>query len=695
MKYFFEPAGIALIGASGTPSKGGHSILYNVKKGFRGHIYPVNPRYSELLGIPCYPSIFDVPDPVDLAIIFIPASLVPQMVRDCASRGIPGVIVESGGFAETGESGKALQDELKQIRMETGIRIWGPNCMGVVDAVRKYIFSFLTPSVWDYGPLPGNVSMIVQSGMLAGGFLIDAMSHGVMGISKALSIGNKVDVEECELLEYLIDDPDTKAIALYLESIPNGSRFMNICKMSPKPIVVLKGGKSQDGARAAMSHTASMAGNGAIISSALTQSGAIEAHDFKQMMDISRALATFPDIHSGATGRTAILTFSGGAGIVSADFLNEQGLTVAHLSETTQQKLRTVFPEWMPVSNPIDLWPAVEQHGGQKTYQTAMTAVSQDPNIDVILLHLYSGGFALNFDMEPMMEEVRKAGKPVFAWLLGDRDNAGKTQTMLQDMGIPVYRELYRAVECIQAVFERSRWVKHVGNQKNEWHRLQLTHPVVNVVKNAKGVLDEHLSKQFLQSAGIPVVAEAVVNSLEDAVKIAGELTFPVVMKGLIQGMVHKSEHQLVHLHLNSEADVTTAFDALSSVIGNQDKILLQKQLGGRAELIVGMTRDVQFGPCVMCGMGGVLAEAIQDKVFLVAPFGIKEALYMIDRLKSRCILNGFRGEAPLDRHLLADILVRVGQIAGSYPGIQEMDINPLIIENGRPVAVDASILLD
>ncbi|MGD9974169.1 MAG: acetate--CoA ligase family protein, partial [Desulfatirhabdiaceae bacterium] len=511
MKYFFEPAGIALIGASATPSKGGHSILYNVKHGFRGHIYPVNPRYSELLGIRCYPSIFDVPDPVDLAIIFIPASLVPQMVRDCASRGIPGVIVESGGFAETGESGKALQDELKQIRMETGIRIWGPNCMGVVDAVRKYVFSFLTPSVWDYGLLPGNVSLIVQSGMLAGGFLIDAMSHAVMGISKALSIGNKVDVEECELLEYLIDDPDTKAIALYLESIPNGSRFMNICKMSPKPIVVLKGGKSQDGARAAMSHTASMAGNGAIISSALTQSGAIEAHDFKQMMDISRALAAFPDIHSGATGRTAILTFSGGAGIVSADFLNEQGLTVAHLSESTQQKLRTVFPEWMPVSNPIDLWPAVEQHGGQKTYQTAMTAVSQDSNIDVILLHLYSGGFALNFDMEPMMEEVRKAGKPVFAWLLGDRDNAGKTRTMLQDMGIPVYRELFRAVECIQAVFERSRWVKQVGIQKTEWHRLQLIHPVVNVVKNAKGVLDEHLSKQFLQSAGIPVVAEAVV----------------------------------------------------------------------------------------------------------------------------------------------------------------------------------------
>ncbi|MGD9976076.1 MAG: acetate--CoA ligase family protein, partial [Desulfatirhabdiaceae bacterium] len=282
----------------------------------------------------------------------------------------------------------------------------------------------------------------------------------------------------------------------------------------------------------------------------------------------------------------------------------------------------------------------------------------------------------------------------VFAWLLGDRDNAGKTRTMLQDMGIPVYRELFRAVECIQAVFDRSRWVKQVGIQKTELHRLQLIHPVVNVVKNAKGVLDEHLSKQFLQSAGIPVVAEAVVNSLEDAVKIAGELTFPVVMKGLVQGMVHKTENQLVHLNLDSEADVTTAFDALSGVIGNQDKILLQKQLGGRAELIVGMTRDGQFGPCVMCGMGGILAEAIQDKVFLVAPFGIKEALYMIDRLKSRCILNGFRGEAPLDRHLLADILVRIGQIAGSYPGIREMDINPMIIENGCPVAVDASIVL-
>lgn len=323
-----------------------------------------------------------------------------------------------------------------------------------------------------------------------------------------------------------------------------------------------------------------------------------------------------------------------------------------------------------------------------------MAAVSQDPNIDAVLLHLYSGGFALNFDMEPMMEQVRQAGKPVFAWLLGDRDHAQKTQTMLQALGIPVYRELFRSVECIQAVFQRSQWMHRVGCQKPVMHPLQIDHPVLNVVKHAHGILDEHLSKQFLCAAGIPVVAETVVNSREEAVTAAHELTFPVVMKGLLQGVVHKSEHGLVHLRLNSEADVAQAFEALSQVIDNQDKILLQQEVSGRAELIVGMTRDSQFGPCVMCGIGGVLAEAIQDRVFLATPFGMEEALYMMDCLKFQCILNGFRGEAPLDRPLLADILVRIGRIAESYPAILEMDINPLIIENGRPVAVDATIVL-
>jgi len=256
MDFFFKPKGVAVIGATGNKNKVGYSIVKNLTMGYKGEVYPVNPKYDEIEGMPCYPSVEEVPDPVDLAIIFVPASKVPDIVKQCAGRGIKGVMIQSAGFAEVGKRGIALQEELVQIAREKRIRVWGPNCMGLVDAVNKNVFSFVSPSIWDDGLLEGNVSLIVQSGLLSAGFLIDMMSHGTMGISKACSIGNKADVDECDVLEYLIGDPQTGAVGLYVEAVANGKRFLELCRQAEKPIVVLKGGKSAGGARAAMSHTA-------------------------------------------------------------------------------------------------------------------------------------------------------------------------------------------------------------------------------------------------------------------------------------------------------------------------------------------------------------------------------------------------------------------------------------------------------
>ncbi len=321
MDFFFKPRGVAVIGASANPVKGGHFILKNVINGFKGGIYPVNPGYTEIEGLTCYPSVSEVPDPLDLAIIFVPGPAVPAIVRECAERGIQGVMIESAGFAEIGDNGKHLQEQLVAIRTETGIRIWGPNCMGLVDAVNKQVFSFVLPSIWEGGLVTGDVSLVVQSGMLSAGFLIDIMSHATMGISKACSLGNKVDVDECDILEYLIDDPETGVIGLYLESIQNGRRFVELSRRSSKPIVVLRGGKSRKGARAALSHTASLAGNNAVVSGALAQVGVVEANDFKQMMDLCRTLSDYPAIPTNGAGRVAILTMSGAAGILSSDFI--------------------------------------------------------------------------------------------------------------------------------------------------------------------------------------------------------------------------------------------------------------------------------------------------------------------------------------------------------------------------------------
>ncbi len=453
MDFFFTPRGIALLGATANEKKGGFSILKNLMTGFSGNIYPVNPRYAEINGLPCYAAIAQVPDPVDMAIIFVPAPAAPELVQASANRGLSGVIIQCAGFAETGEKGKALQNQLAEISRRTGIRIWGPNCMGMVDAVHKRVFSFVSPSIWDEGMLPGSISLIVQSGMLSAGFLIDMMTRDKLGVSKVCSIGNKVDVNECDILEYLLTDPDTAVIGLYLESIKEGRRFFEICRGAGKPIVVLKGGKSENGARAAMSHTASMAGNSAIIKGAMAQAGVVQADDFKQMMDFSHILSLFPNGNRHRPGRIAIATFSGGAGIVSSDFLDRHGLALADLSEDTHALLKNIFPEWMPSSNPIDLWPAIERNGVDKAYGQTVDAVCADPGVDAVFLHAFVGGLIWRLKLKPIVETAMKAGKPMFFWLIGNEKDTQHFQEEARKLKVPVFRELSRAVECMAAIF--------------------------------------------------------------------------------------------------------------------------------------------------------------------------------------------------------------------------------------------------
>ena len=453
MDFFFNPRGVAVLGATAKEKKGGFSIIKNLMEGFQGNIYPVNPRYSEINGLPCFAAMDQVPDPVDMAIIFVPAPVAPSVVQACADRGIPGVIIQSAGFAETGESGKSLQNQLAEISRRTGIRIWGPNCMGLMDVVHKKVFSFVTPSIWDEGLLPGDISLVVQSGMLSAGFLIDMMTRDKLGVSKACSIGNKMDVNECDILEYLLADPDTAVIALYLESIEEGRRFFEICKGATKPVVVLQGGKSEKGARAAMGHTASMACNSAIMKGALAQAGVVQADDFRQMMDFSRTLALFPKVPSRRPARIAVATFSGGAGIVSSDLLDHHKLALANLSRDTLRLLKDVFPQWMPPSNPIDLWPAIERSGVDRTYGQTLTAVCADPGVDAIFLHCFVGGLIWQLNLDPLVETARKAGKPIFLWLIGNEKNSQRFQGEARRLKVPVFRELSRAVECMAAVF--------------------------------------------------------------------------------------------------------------------------------------------------------------------------------------------------------------------------------------------------
>jgi len=692
MEYFFNPRGIAVVGATPSPGKGGNIIVSNLLKGYSGSIYPVNSRYGQINGLKCYASILDVPDPVDLAIVYVGAGMVPQIVSDCAERGIPGVMLQSAGFSESGPEGAALQAKIAKIAEQTGIRLWGPNCMGLVDAVNCNVFSTVTPDIWNGGLTPGNVSLIVQSGMLAGAFLIDIMTHGIMGISKVCSIGNKMDIDESDILEYLLDDPETGALGLYLESIVDGPRFISLCRRSTKPIVVLKGGKSIKGAAAALSHTASLAGNDAVVSGALRQAGVVEAIDFYQMMDLCRVLGAFPERPAQRGNKVAIMTYSGGAGIVSTDFLEGLGLELAQLSKNSLESLKMLYPDWMPPANPMDLWPGILNHGILKVYNEALKAVCIDPGVDGVFAHCFVGGFALEPDLPAMARLAREAGKPFVCWISGERQAVHRFQVEAQELNVPVFREVYRAVECLGAVLGYRPG--EMPAREAETEKKRRPEKLETLVSHHSGTLDEYASKQILAAMDIPVVDEQLTDSAANACKAAVSLGFPVVLKGVALDMIHKTEAGLVRLNLFSTEQVKTAYGELMTAMNHQGRILVQSQLRDGLELIVGLVRDPQFGPCVMCGLGGIMAELLQDRVFAVAPLSHADALALIGRLKSQRLLNGFRGARALDRDALARVLVHLSDLAVLDSRIAEIDINPLIIAQGLPVSVDATIIL-
>jgi acetyltransferase len=696
MDFFFNPSGIAVIGATSNKSKGGYAIIKNLLTGFKGNIYPINPIYRDIEGLTCYPSVKDIHGKVDLGIIFIPAKFVPSTLEDCVEKGIPGVMIESGGFGETGSDGQSLQKKIIDIAKKTGIRLWGPNCMGLVDAVHRYAFSFMDPRTLEEGLITGTVSMIVQSGMLSAGFLVDIMSHATMGISKVCSIGNKVDVNECDLLEYLLRDSQTHVIGLYLESIPEGRRFIEICRKSQKPLVVLKGGKTKKGAEAAITHTASLAGNHQVIAGALAQSGVIEAKDFKQMVDICRTLALIPPRPPRQTGQVAILTFTGGAGIISSDFLEEKKLSLAELSDKTRNALGKLFPDWMPVSNPVDLWPAMERNAetGVDVTNLAIKAVLDDPHVDAILLHAYAGNIRIRMDLADAAKRCKAADKPLIIWLLGRRDEAYKFYLDALSNGVPVFQELYRAVECIAAVFQHKKTARIESSEPPVIEMASPHEDIKAILEKSEGPMDEYLSKRILNAYNIATVEESFANDRKTCEQLFSIIGPPVVMKGLQAGTTHKTELGLVSLNVPDVKTALVTFDSLMAKMKGKGRILIQKRIDGKLELMIGMLRDPQFGPCVMLGLGGIMAEIFKETVFAMAPLSLNEALELISRLKWQELLDGFRGMPQVNRKELADILIKIGNIGMAYPQVSEIDVNPLIAGKSGLVVVDATVVV-
>jgi len=690
MKNFFSPESIAVIGASPREGSLGGQIQKNLAYGYTGNIYPVNPNYSEIRNIPCFASVEDIPGPVDLAIVIVPAPAVPEALEACGRKDIRSVIIQSAGFAETGEGGRLLQKRCLSIARASGIRLWGPNCMGMVDIPRKFFFTFMHPNIYKDGLIAGRISMVVQSGMLSAGFLADLMSERAVGVAKACSIGNKMDVDECDVLEYLLQDDETDAVALYLESINRGRKFLELADRATKPIVLLKGGKSSAGAKAALSHTSSLAGNARLQDSLMSQAGVTIARDFQQMMEVARALAMIGQTPEKC--RTAIITFSGGAGILSCDLLEQQGLRVAELSPSTKQDLAGVFPDWLPASNPVDMFPAFAQNGPIATYDRGFRALVKDPRVDVIFMHFFVGLYPNYEQLQIFKEEADRQGKVLILWVIGRRDALRDFKQEAQACGIPVSGELFRAVECLALA---SRYKRRKKSASLIIKRKLAAPPETQKILKAhpERIWDEYTSKRLLAVCGIHVVEEKIVDSAGAALLAARKMKFPVVLKGLAPGQVHKTESGLVILGISTPAALKKSFADLARRLKGGGRILIQRRLSCDYELIAGALRDEQFGPCVMFGLGGIFSELQKDVVFAPAPLSLTTATDLIGRISGKKLLQGFRGRKPLEVKAMAGILVAIGNLISACPDIEQIDINPLVVDQGRPVAVDATVI--
>jgi len=696
LEAFFNPQSVAVLGASRRKGKVGHEILAAlIRGGYPGRVFPINPSAEEIEGQKCYRDLASIGEVPDLVIVVVPAKAVPGVMEQCADLGVKSVIIITAGFREVGEEGRRLEESVAQIARTAGIRILGPNCLGLMVPARRLNASF-------GGELPraGGIGYISQSGALLTAILDMARANDI-GFSLLVSIGNKADLDELDMIRTLGRQEETQVIAGYLESITDGDGFVREAERISrrKPILLIKSGGTGAGAKAASSHTGSLAGSETAYEVVFDRAGIIRCDSLKRQFEFARAFANQP---LPAGPGVAVITNAGGAGILAADAIERQGLTFARLCEATTEKLAESLPAAANVHNPIDvLGDALADR-----YELALEAALADPNVDAAIVLLTPQAMT---ECDASAEAVVRAaaaapGKPTLACFLG----AGKVAEAIRILragGVPHYDSPESAVTTLKVMHDYVRW-------RSRPKRVVKLFPVNR--RKVEQIVDRHLrrgareigemhAKEILEAYGFVTPAGSIATTADQAANIAAQLGYPVVLKVWSPDILHKSDVGGVKVGLTGEQQVRDAFDLMmyripkkvpeADILG----VLVQEMCTEGREVILGMNRDERFGPLLMFGMGGVTVEVLKDVAFYLAPITADEARKMLVSTKTYQLLTGVRGEAGVDLDALAEGLQRLSQLVTEHPQIQELDINPYMIgpEGSVPIAVDARISVE
>ena len=682
---FLSPKSIAVIGASDKRGSVGATITSNIINGFKGIVYPISPSREQVFYKKAYKTVLDVPKPIDLAVIVIKNTLVAQVLEECGKKKIKGVIIITAGFKEVDEEGAKREEEIKSIAKRYNVQIIGPNCLGVMNLDPK---TMMNSTFLKVTPKSGTIALVSQSGAICAALVEDASAQGI-GFSAVVSLGNKAVMSEVDILKILAEHKQTKVIVMYLEDMGNGQEFLKVCKKITrklkKPVLVLKSGRSPEGAKAAMSHTGALMGSDEIYDALLKQSGAIRVDTMEELFDYATAFSKQP---LPLVGDLVIVSNAGGPAIISTDACSKMNIKMADITSISK-KIDSVIPPWGSSRNPVDIVGDADFN----RFSNVLDRVLAHPKVGSVVSMCTPSG-TLNYDKlaDVIVAMSKKYKKTMLASLMG-LDEGITNKEILAEGNIPYYNYAEGAIRTLAAMIRFSNWVTApVGKvTKFKVNRLKARKIFDKVRSDGRTNLLEEEGLEVLKAYGLPLPSSALACDAAQAIKIAKKIGYPVVMKIASPQIIHKSDAGGVMVNLKNDEEIESAFD---TIVGNAKKydkkaeikgVLIVEMVKGGKELIIGSKHEPGFGPVIMLGMGGIYVEVLKDVTFKLAPVTDRESDDMIASIRTQKLLKGVRGEKPSDIEKLSECIQRLSQLVSDFGEIKELDLNPvLVMEKGR-----------